>query len=65
MQEEGPFPPPTLIVMILIGGVLMRKFKPGHKALRRVQARGMSDAVAQETHQGEAEVLPEGNLALC
>jgi len=50
--------------MILIGGVLMRKFKPDHKALRRVQARGMSEAVAQETHQGETEVLPEGNLAL-
>ena len=34
--------------MILIGGVLMRKFKPGHKSLRRVQARGMPEAEAQE-----------------
>jgi hypothetical protein len=42
----------------------MRKFKPGHKALRRVHPKGMSEAVAQEIHQGEAEVLPEGNLAL-
>jgi hypothetical protein len=46
-----------------IGGALMRMLKPGHKALRRVQPRGISEAVAQEIHQGEAEVLLEGNLA--
>jgi hypothetical protein len=50
--------------MNLIGGALMRKFKPGRKALRRVHPRGMSEAVAQEIHQDEAEVLLEGNLVL-
>jgi len=50
--------------MIPIGGVLMRVFNPGRKALRRVLPRGMSEAVAQKIHQGEAEVLLEGNLAL-
>jgi len=50
--------------MVLIGGVLMRMFKPGHKALRRVHPREMSEAVAPAIHQGVAEVLLEGNLAL-
>ena len=35
----------------------------GHKALRRVHPRGMSEAVAQEIHQGMAEVCLE-DLAL-
>ena len=63
-KKKGRSPPPTPTVMILIGGVLMRKFKLDHKALRRVQARGMSEAVAQEIHQGETELLPKGNLVL-
>jgi len=50
--------------MNLIGGALMRMFKPGRKALRRVHPRGMSEVVAQEILQGEVEVLLEGNLAL-
>ena len=51
-------------MMNLIGGALMRMFKPGRIALKRVHPKGMSEAVAQEIHQGEADVLLEGNLVL-
>ena len=42
----------------------MRMFKRGRKALRRVHPKEMSETVAQEIHQGVAEVLLEGNLVL-
>ena len=45
-------------------GALKMKSMLGHKALRRVHPKGMSEAVAQEIHQGEVEVLLGGNLAL-
>ena len=63
-KKKGRSPPPTPTVMILIGGALKRMLKLGHKAPRRVLPRGLSEAVAQEIHQGETELLPKGNLVL-
>jgi len=50
-------------VINLIGGALKRKSMLGHKSLRRVHPRGMSEAVAQEILQDVAEVRLE-DLAL-
>jgi hypothetical protein len=55
VSKKKGHPPPTLTVMNLIGGALMRMFKPGRKALKRVHPKGMLEAVAQEIQKGEIE----------